>query len=316
MAGELILLIDDEVDMLNILRESFNDKGYRCIEAQDGIEAIELARTVFPDVIVLDIMMPNMDGFAVCRKLKNDYNTSHIPIIVLTVRREISDRIKGLELGADDYVTKPFEFSELLARVKAVLRRTYLERDCNPLTQLPGNIAIEHQIKMRLKNKTPFAFLYADLDDFKSFNDYYGYNRGDFVIKTFANTILSSVKKYGSSKDFIGHIGGDDFIIISKVESATDICKDIIENVKLLTPRLFDEEDIKRGYFEIVTRTGNMEKIMTNLTITIAVTSSVHAQFKNSMEISSTLAELKRYGKQQGGNIYVLDRRKKIDKCR
>ncbi|MDI6786437.1 MAG: response regulator [bacterium] len=311
MAGELILLIDDEVDMLNILRESFNDKGYQCIEAKDGIEAIELARTVLPDVIVLDIMMPNMDGFAVCRKLKNDYSTSHIPIVVLTVRREVSDRIKGLEFGADDYVTKPFEFLELLARVKAVLRRTYLERDCNPLTQLPGNIAIEHQIKMRLKNKTPFAFLYADLDDFKSFNDYYGYNRGDFVIKTFSNIILSSVKKYGSSKDFVGHIGGDDFILITKVESAIDICKDIIENVEFFTPRLFDEEDTKRGYFEVVTRTGSIEKVTTKLTVTIAVANSVHLKFKSSMEISSVLAELKRYGKQQDGSIYVVDRRKK-----
>jgi len=311
MAGELILLVDDEVDMLNLLKSFFMENGYSCIEAQSGIQALEIARMIHPDLIVLDIMMPHMDGFVVCQKLKNDYVTSHIPIVLLTVKRETSDRVKGLELGADDYIAKPFDLSELLARVKAVLRRTHLERDCNPLTQLPGNLAIEHQIKNRLKNDTPFAFLYADIDDFKFFNDYYGYSRGDYAIKTFSNVILSSIRKHGSSEDFVGHIGGDDFIVITKLEAAIDICKDIIENTAFSIPQLFDEEDLKRGYFETLTRRGK-KKVAANLTVTIAVTTTEYSQFENSMEISSILAALKRYGKNKGGNLYVVDRRKKV----
>ncbi|MDI6786436.1 MAG: response regulator [bacterium] len=317
MPGERILIVDDEPDIIILLKAILEKETFRSYVANNGKEAIELAKTLLPDLILLDILMPKVDGYEVCRRLRDNFHTSHIPIIILTARDAPIDKVKGLKLGADDYVTKPFNHDELLARIKAVLRRTHLERDCNPLTQLPGNIAIEYQIRDRLKLGLPFAFMYADLDNFKAFNDYYGYNRGDVAIKLLANIILIAVKKYGSANDFIGHIGGDDFIIITKkVESMEDICKDIIDGLKTSSPELFEQKDRKKGYFETIDRRGNKKRFSAQLNLTIAVTSNQHVNFSNSLQISDTLAEIKRYGKQMEGSVFVVDRRgeKKINK--
>jgi diguanylate cyclase (GGDEF)-like protein len=317
MPGERILIVDDEPDIIIFLKSVFEKENFRSYVANNGKEAIELAKTLLPDIILLDILMPKLSGYEVCRRLRDDFHTSHIPIIILTVKDSPADKIKGLKIGADDYITKPFNYEELVARIRAVLRRTHLERDCNPLTQLPGNIAIEHQIKNRLRLGLPFAFMYADIDDFKSFNDYYGYNRGDLAIKLLASIILISVKKYGSSDDFVGHIGGDDFIIITKrIEAMEDICRDIIDNLKTSSPELYDQRDRKVGHIEVIDRRGNIKKSPTHLNITIAVTSNQYVNFTNSLQISDTLAEIKRYGKQMEGSVFIIDRRgrKKISK--
>ncbi|MBU2599734.1 response regulator [bacterium] len=312
MPGEKILIVDDDLEIALVLKAIFEKENFRPYAVNNGKEAVELARTLFPDLIILDILMPKISGYEVCKKLRHDFHTSHIPIIVLSVKDHTLDKIKGLKIGADDYVTKPFSSEELVARIKAVLRRTHLERDCNPLTQLPGNLAIEHQIKNRLNLGLPFGFMYADLDNFKPFNDYHGYSRGDLAIKLLANIILSSIKKHGNLDDFVGHIGGDDFIIITrKIESIEDICKNIIENLKVSSLDLFGQKDRQQGYFEILDRRGNAKKFPARLDITIAITSNQYASFTNSLQISDTLAEIKKYGKQVEGSVFIIDRREK-----
>lgn len=310
MEKETILIVDDEPDLTELVKTVLQKKGYKTLVAENGIRAVELAQKHIPTLILLDIMMPELDGFAVCQKLRDNFYTSHIPIIVLTCREELESKIKGLTIGADDYVTKPFNFSELIARIKAVLRRTHKERGSNPLTQLPGGNLIEEQIKKRLKLNTYSAFLYMDLNEFKIYNDYYGYKRGDEVIKKLAEIICGVIDEYGNKDDFVGHVGGDDFISITTPDKPKIIADSIIKNIEEVSKKFFDDRDLKKKYIEIKDRKGNLSRYPAKLTITIVGISNQYVDIKNHIQVSDSLAEVKRYLKRSEGSNFMMERRR------
>lgn len=310
MEKETILIVDDEPDLTELIKTVLQKKGYKTLVAENGIRALELAQKHIPTLILLDIMMPELDGFAVCQKLRDNFYTSHIPIIVLTCREELDSKIKGLTIGADDYVTKPFNFSELIARIKAVLRRTHKERGSNPLTQLPGGNLIEDQIKKRLKLNTQSAFLYMDLNEFKAYNDYYGYKRGDEVIKKLAEIICNVIEECGNKDDFVGHVGGDDFISITTPDKSKIIADSIIKNLEEVSKKLFDDRDLKSEYIEIKDRKGNATRFPAKLTITIVGISNQYVDIKSHIQVSDSLAEVKRYLKKSEGSNFMMERRR------
>lgn len=310
MAGEKILIVEDDLDLLKVLEEILKGEDYQVISAQTGEEALAKARDQLPELIVLDLKIPKPDGFEVTARLRDNFHTAHIDILMLTgVWVKTQNKVDGLLKGADDYVTKPFDREELLARIKAILRRTHLGRDSSPLTDLPGNKAIDREINRRLKNKDPLAVLYADLDNFKPFNDYYGYSRGDMVIKEVARLILSSVEKFGNREDFIGHIGGDDFVIITTPDKGESISTGIFDGLAQISSRLYKDGDLSCGYFEIEDRRGQIKKFSTRFGMTIAGATNLKTDFKSHLEVSDRLADLKRFGKEQGGSLLVMDRR-------
>ena len=169
-----------------------------------------------PDLVLADVMMPNMDGFELTRRLRQDPRTASVSIIMLTARGLSADKLEGFAIGADDYIVKPFDTPELLARIRGVLRRSRDMRAQSPLTGLPGNVRIEEEIDGRVDQGIPFAILYADLDHFKAFNDHYGFMRGDQVIQSSARLFeeVSSDETGGAA--FVGHVGGDDFVVVAR----------------------------------------------------------------------------------------------------
>src|SRR6267142_6236888 len=158
----VILVADDEDAMLSLLREALQSVQYDVVVAHNGEEAIEKLRKTPPDLVLLDVQMPKMSGYDVCKKIKSDVFLRHIPVLMLTAQGSIHHKVTGLESGADDYVTKPFDMDELLARIRTLLRRTRLGLEANPLTRLPGNVTIEKEIMQRIKSEVPFAVLYVD----------------------------------------------------------------------------------------------------------------------------------------------------------
>jgi len=308
MAKGKILLAEDEPDVRLILRKIFEKEGYEFTEASDGIQALQKAREEIPDVIVLDVMMPRMGGFEVLENLRENRLTKFIPVIMLTARAQVNDKIAGLRRGADDYVTKPFDFKELIARVEGVLERTRKQQATNPLTNLPGNLAIEDEIKKRIAKKEKMAICYFDYDNFKAFNDIYGFEKGDKVILLLVNLLLKTIQEKGNEKDFIGHIGGDDFILVTTIEAVDEICSEILKEFDRLIALQYDEEDRKKGCIEVISRTGKLEKFPL-MTLSVGIVTNKSKEFSHYGEAIKAVTEMKKYAKNQKGSLFVKDRR-------
>jgi len=307
-----ILIVDDDSDTRDIIRLSLDSDAYRITEARTGVEALEKVIIHEPDIVVLDIMLPEKSGIEVCRILKESIITAHVPIIMLTAKQTIDDKIQGLNIGADDYLVKPFDPLELEARINALLRKMRRDLYANPLTHLPGNVPIEKEIQQAIDKNSRFAALFIDLDNFKVYNDNYGYAAGNRVIKFCANTIMNCVKQFGGDDDFVGHIGGDDFVVLTTPEKADQISQEIIKLFDSLIPIQYNEEDISRGYIISEDRRGEVKKFSL-MTISIAIVTNENHQFIHHLQVAEKAAELKRLVKKLEGSNYQKDRRKSVN---
>jgi diguanylate cyclase (GGDEF)-like protein len=303
-----ILVADDEPHIRRILQFLLEQEGYEVVCAVDGPTALAMARSEQPDLLLLDVMMPHLDGFAVLEELRRDHRTQRLPVIMLTARDESPTRVRGLRGGANDYVSKPFDHEELLARTASMLRTFRMQREANPLTGLPGNPAIERELQRRLDADEDFAVMYLDIDRFKSFNDHYGYARGDRAIVQLAQTLGEATDAVGDPGDFVGHVGGDDFLVVCDLAHAESLADEIVRRFEAAVADLHDAEDLARGFLVTRTRTGETVEAPL-ITLTIALVRGIHGRYAHSAELSDALAELKRHGKRQGGSVVVEERR-------
>ncbi|MBI4341675.1 MAG: response regulator [Candidatus Omnitrophica bacterium] len=306
--GATILIADDDPDLRDILRSVLEPAGFLVSEARDGDAALRMIRQSPPDLAILDFMMPGLNGPQVCEQIKQDTLLRHLPVIMLTGKSEVQDKVYGIHAGADDYVVKPFEPQELLARVYMVLRRTAIDLEANPLTKLPGNLSIQRELERRIASSGGLAVCYIDLDRFKAFNDHYGFERGDQVIKQTAEVLILAAQSQGSGHDFVGHIGGDDFLLMTTVERAEGVCRTIIERFDAMVPQLYDEADRTRGYLLHKDRKGQEVKVPL-LSISIALVTNEWHPLTHPGQVAKIGAELKAYAKQFDRSIYVKERR-------
>ncbi len=304
-----VLVIDDDRFIVKVISDCLEKEGFVVNVAYDFNSGMDKIYNNAPDIILLDVVLPEMNGVEICRLLRNDTRTSHVPIIMLTSKVNIEDKVAGLDAGADDYITKPFECLELIARIKSHIRRAKQEKSFNPLTELPGNLLIEEEIRQRVNDiKKKFAVLYIDLDNFKAYNDVYGFLKGDEVIKFVAHILKKNIKELGNPDDFIGHIGGDDFIAITTPSKVDIICKSIINQFDSTISLFYSTEDRRRGF--IVTRDrSNQEIKYPFMTISIAIVSNEKRHINSHWQVAEIAAEMKKYAKSLQGSVYVKDRR-------
>ena len=302
-----ILIVDDDRDVAVILSFRLEKKGYECAIAGNGLQALEMLDTHRPDLVLLDVMMPKMDGFATCREIRRRNAWARLPVIMLTARGDTSDKVTGISEGADDYVVKPFEFAELLARIRMILRRTLENMSANPLTGLPGNHVISQQIEAAIASGQSFAACYADLDQFKAYNDEYGFEAGDRVIKRVAEILVGVVREHAHSS-FVGHIGGDDFFFLADMASFDTCCQEVIRRFDACIPSYYREEHRRQGYIESVNRQGDKVRFPL-MNISIGVVTNAQRDFTDAMQVSNLAAEMKKYAKGQSGSVYRVDRR-------
>ncbi|HQL40981.1 MAG TPA: response regulator [Candidatus Omnitrophota bacterium] len=307
--GQLkILTIDDDPDILDVLELTLSDH-FVVFQGSNGEEGLKLARAHAPDLIITDYKMPVMDGREFCKALKKDVFLQHTPVIMLTGKGEVKDKVSGLEAGADDYLVKPFEPNELLARINMILRRTKRSLDANPLTRLLGNNSIMDELQYRIQSGKPFAVGYADLDKFKAYNDIYGFEKGDEVIKKTAHILIQAVQKKGTPDTFVGHIGGDDFVYVCDDAIADDIAQEIVDQFNAIVVSLYTEEDRRRGYI-IARNRQNEEAKFGFLSISIGIVSNLNQPIRHVAQVAEIGAELKRYAKGIEGSSFVRDKRK------
>jgi len=303
-----LLLIDDEAQFRFMTKLGLEANGFSVLEANDGNEGLKILKSESPDLVLLDLNMPDPDGHKVCDIIKSDESYSHVPVIILTTSEDLSDKLRRLEGGADDYITKTTDPKERAARIRAVIRRNLQNLDSNPLTHLPGNNKIQEMITKRMHSGGTFAVAYVDLDNFKAYNDKYGFQKGDEVILFTAQIVRESVNTQGESKDFVGHIGGDDFVIISIPQVIQKIGDEIINLMDNKIGRFYDQEDKANGFIITKDRQGVTQKFPL-ISISIAVVNNLRHTFTNIGEIVKIVTELKKYAKQKEGSCIVIDKR-------
>src|SRR2546423_4277219 len=304
MAARVLVVEDDEATR-GALRALLDDAGYVCDEASDGERAVEAMRDAPFDLVVLDLGLPGMSGAEVHRQLRQDPRTRFLPIVFLTAHADREAKLAELAAGAEDFITKPYDADELLARVGAAVRRSSGLRNVNPLSGLPGNPTITEELESRLARGEHFALLYVDIDRFKEFNDHYGFTRGDRVITMLAEILVNVA---GTDQRFVGHIGGDDFVILARTEDAEALADAITGQFAERIRSPYDARDSARGWIEAHDRRGRLRHFPF-ATVSIGIVNIPPGRFDGATAAARAAAEVKEVAKRQPGSAWAVDLR-------
>ncbi|GAB4416421.1 MAG: response regulator [Anaerolineales bacterium] len=291
MGTPRLLIVEDDLDIGNMLKIYFSGLEYQVDVATRGNDALEKTKKALPHLIVLDIMLPDIDGYEVCRRLRTHTRTSHIPVIFLTQKDERSDKLQGLELGADDYITKPFDIEELKLRVQGAIRRSERESLTDPRSGLPAGRLIEEQLRRIIREKD-WALLDIRLNHFDAFRDVYGFVAGDDVLRFTAMLMGEVLDETGSATDFIGHAGGDNFIVITTENAAPSIKQRLKERFAEEVQTHYNFIDREQGY--MVSQTANGPVNTPFMTLAVGVVSPGEYGFADIREITEAAAEARR----------------------
>jgi diguanylate cyclase (GGDEF)-like protein len=307
---DTILVVDDDVDIARFIEVNLRLEGYRVLLAHDGATALRLVEEHMPALAVVDWMMPQLDGLELTRRLRADPMTAPIPVILLTARGQTADKVIGLQAGADDYLVKPFDTLELVARVRSTLRRNQENREVSPLTGLPGNSRILREITDRARAGADFAVSHVDIDRFKAVNDVYGFARGDEFITALARALHRAVVEVGLPPAFLGHIGGDDFLVVCSPEQLKPMASKAILEFQTASDALYDPVDAERGYVEVVQRNGEVQQAnLVTLSIGVAIGQIANGQLTDPREVIAIATDMKSVAKKHNGNYVAVDRR-------
>ncbi len=307
---DLVMVVDDDEDIAGFVAFNLQVHGFEVIRARDGEEALELMETRRPDLAVVDWMMPRMDGVELTRRLRAEPLTSALPVIMLTAKGMTVDKVLGLTTGVDDYLVKPFDTAELIARVSSTLRRTKEFREVSPLTGLPGNARVTREIVDRIKGNGDYSVGYIDIDRFKPVNDVYGFDRGDDFITSLAHSVHRAATAAGKPSVFLGHIGGDDFVFICHPDQVLPLTKHMVTDFEASADRLYDPEDAQRGYIEVPDRRGGKQRAaLVTLSIGVAESKAGGRKYTDHREVVAVASEMKKVAKSQPGSYVAIDRR-------
>jgi PleD family two-component response regulator len=305
--NERILVADDDRDIARFVELNLSLEGFDVEVVHDGAEALRRATEDPPDLIVLDVMMPAYDGVEVVRRLRAQAATAAIPVVMLTAKSLSADKVVGLTAGADDYIVKPFDTLELVARVRTTLRRTADNRAVSPLTGLPGNHRIDIEIASRAAIGKPYAVCHVDLDEFKSFNDAYGFLRGDELLLVLSACLLDVAGAAGDPAVFVGHVGGDDFVVVCTPEHAEPMCAELVKAFDEAVPGFYDPEDVLRGFLEVTDRRGEMRQHpLVSVSVGVALYTGGDRDHR---AVIAAASEMKGVAKTQAGSVVAVDRR-------
>ncbi len=303
----LIVIHDDEVREFILALLTGENYNVKVCLTQD--ETLDLLKKAQFNLIISDFQAPYINGIEICKLIRGNFRFRHISAILVMDQRNPLDKIKGIYSGADDYIEIPIDAGELLVRVKASLVRQGRDLEANALTKLPGNVSLLKELELRIKSNAPMAIGYLDLNKFKEFNDCYGFDKGDQVINHTASIIMNTLEKTGNLTDFLGHIGGDDFVFISVPGLIEQISREIIEEFDKTIGSFYNEEDREKGYIIAKNRRGDFCRIPI-LSVSIGIATNEQAKLSHIGEVIQIATELKSYAKTLGGSAFVKNRRK------
>jgi CheY-like chemotaxis protein len=296
MAKGRILAVEDDPDISKMLRIYFDSQGYEVLVAARGSEALDICRKKLPNVVVLDIQLPDIDGYEVCRSLRSNTRTSYVPIIFLTQKDERSDKIAGLELGADDYITKPFDIEELKLRVENAIRRSRQTALTHPVTNLPAGKLIEEQLKRVKDSSVPWRLLYFGIRNINAFREARGPSHVNEVLVFLADVMREAVEAHGTLNDFIGQASDNDFIIITTAKAAPVICNGVMGRFNEESVTFYDFQDRGKGYLEYTDVDGKTQQA-DFMKLIVGVVSNEAGPFTDILQITEDAANNRRHNR-------------------
>jgi DNA-binding response OmpR family regulator len=288
MSKGSILVVEDDSDISNMLKIYFSGQGYEVAVAARGGDAIPATRKQVPNLIVLDINLPDMDGFDVCRELRTTTRTSHIPIVFLTQRDERSDKIDGLGLGADDYITKPFDIEELKLRIANAIEQSKRIQRINPISGFAIGQLVDDHLRELMRKSEDWTYVDLKISNFEHFKEVYGWQASDEVIRATAQMIRDTLEEYGTSNDFEGHPSGDNFVLISHAKDTNALLDALTERFKKEIQQHYSFIDRERGYMLL----GDKQKEL--MSLSVGVVSTRTHQFSDIREITELASEDRR----------------------
>lgn len=292
-----------------MLRATLEVEGYDAVVAPTGEEGIAYALREVPHLVLLDLMLPGINGFEVVEQLRANVKTAHIPVVMLSARHDTADKVRAFESHVDDYLTKPFNADELMARIRTQLRHVE-ESLLSPLTRLPSGLRVERVIEAQLQSDAHWSILYLDLDNFKAYNDVYGFLRGNELIRLLARVANEAVREAGNMTDFLGHIGGDDFVIITTPDRVDAVCRLLIAswNRESRCKAYYSDDDLARGTLMAKDRQGHPQ-VYPLVGVSIGVVTNQYRPITTMEEVSRIAAEVKHKAKSLHGSSYWVDHR-------
>lgn len=304
-----LLIISSDTNLREILQFCFDGWGYEVFvwdSCQDDVTSI---KKISPNVIVVDIHSARQADLKICNLLKDDFITAFIPIITLINKRHLRAQLLNLKHGVDDYLIKPPDPLDLRIRIEMAIRRSQYSFYASPLTGLPGGRIIEEELKEKFKKGVSFSFGHVDIDNFKYFNDVYGYVNGDRVIMHTAYMLYDTVRKFGNKEDFVGHIGGDDFVFITTPDRYEKICLNFISSFDRVIPFHYSPQDRDRAFIVAQDRTRKLKRVPL-MSVSIAVVNKTElSEFTSIIDMNRRVTEIKKYLKSIPGSKCMVDRR-------
>lgn len=302
-----VLVADADAALARFVAADLETEGFAVELACDGAQVLARALVSQPDLVLLDVDLPVLGGVEVLRRLRTHPPTSSLPVVLVSSGAQAAERVHGILAGADDFLVKPFDVLELVARVAGVLRRTADHRALSPLTGLPGNHRIDVEIAARAATHASYAVCHVDLDEFKAFNDAYGFQRGDGILLMLARCLQDAVGHAGPPPAFLGHVGGDDFIVVCTAEQAEPLCDEALRAFDEQVPGHYDPADVARGWLEVLDRRGELRRHAL-VSVSVGVASYVGGD-RDHRAVVAAASEMKSVAKGVPGSLVAVDRR-------
>ena len=303
-----VFIIDDGGTLTETVKEIFQEESAFKIKHATPDNIDEVLRNI-PSLIMIDEDHTKENIEELCSKIRSNEDNNITPLVVITSNYDKEHRIEILKNHVEYLIIKPIDNDYLYYTVKNITKLMFLNRGVNPLSGLPGNVQIEAEMRRRILNQEPFAVVYFDLDNFKAYNDVYGFSAGDEIIKYTAKLIMQTIHNLQDNSSFVGHIGGDDFVSIISSTDYDELCKTVISNFDNDIVQYYNEEDVRRGYIEVANRRGIIEQFPL-VSISIAVVEADLVKIKSSLEIGEIAAQVKHRAKEVMGSSYIINRRR------
>jgi diguanylate cyclase (GGDEF)-like protein len=303
-----VLLVHGDRELTAFIRRNLAIEGFEVRSATSGRDGLAAAIEKAPDLVLVEAGLPDLSGRELCRRLRDSAPTAAVPIILLGGPDSVADRVAGLTAGADDHLPVPFDPLELSTRIRHTLRRSAEMRAVSPLTGLPGSHRIEAELSRRIAAGIPVAICYADLDNFKAFNDSYGFLRGDEVIGLLAGALRTAADEADGDRPFLGHVGGDDFVVLCGPQQVERLCQRVVELFDTGAVGLHDPADVQRGHLSVVDRQGHVREFPL-VSVSIGVATSERRRFTDHRDAVAIATEMKKVAKAQPGSTIAIDRR-------